>query len=193
LERQISLYIYGLIIILMGIFFMFSEQFSIKEITIIIGILAVTGAFFAFLTALSNPKKRIELAYHEIHAFSMIIYGGYIIFFSSTLDSLIGSTVFLFIFYMFSEIAFCISIFNKGQKVLYKIMVIRLVLGLFAGIAAVRILNFESIYDVSVLIAIGIIFIVLGTNILIYVPILKKREAIMYVGTKPKNEIKWSK
>ena len=172
---------------------MFSEQFSIKEITIIIGILAVTGAFFAFLTALSNPKTRIELAYHEIHAFSMIIYGGYIIFYSSTIDNLIGSSVFLFLFYTFSEIGFCISIFNKGQKVLYKIMVVRLILGLFAGIAGVRVLNFESVYDISAFRVIGIIFIVLGTNILIYVPILKKRETIIPSANKPKSEVKWSK
>jgi hypothetical protein len=178
-NKNLTLYIYGFIIILVGIFFWFSENYPFVIVKSSVGISLLTGAFFALFTAIRRLRKQVEFAYHEMHAFAMFLYGIYVLFFCQDFKSLIGSSVFLFIFYTFSEIGFCIWIFNLGQKVMYRIVILRIALGLFAGIGSVRVLYLEAKDSTVALQSLEVIFIILGINILLYVPVMKGREKPM--------------
>ncbi len=70
---------------------------------------------------------------------------------------------------MFSEIAFCIWLFNLGRKVVYRIIVVRVLLGLVTGVGTVVAMN-SKLYKVE---GFGILFILVGINILFYVPVMK--------------------
>ena len=108
-----------------------------------------------------------------MHALTILLYGIYILVFSSTLDKLISITAFLFIFYLFSEIIFCNWLFNLGNKILYKIVVIRTLLGLAIGVGAIVAIKFPSL----TLEIFGILFILVGTNIMLYVPVMKDNKS----------------
>lgn len=122
MKKYLPIYLYGMIIILQGIFFLFSGYNTFKMINITTGITLTFGGVLAFAAAFSRQGKQVQFAYHQLHALAMLVYGIAILLFCNTIEKLISFTAVLFIFYSFSEIIFCNWLFNLGQKVIYKIL-----------------------------------------------------------------------
>lgn len=172
MKKILPIYIYGTIIIVVGIFLLFSENNIFNMINLKIGIPLTVGGVFALIAAFSRQRKQVQFAYHEMHAMAMLVYGISIIVFCNTFEKLISLTEFLFLFYMLSEIIFCSWLFNLGKKVVFKILIVRLLLGLAIGVGTVIAMN----YSTFTLKGFGILFIIVGLNILLYVPIMKVEE-----------------
>lgn len=77
----------------------------------------VVGAIFAFITAFTQQRKKVQFAYHELHALTMLVYGVTLLLFCHSFEALITYTAFLFVFYTLSEFLFCIWLFNLANKV----------------------------------------------------------------------------
>ncbi len=101
MKKYLPLYLYGSIIILVGLFLLFSENNSFQFIKTTIGISLIVGSIFAFITAFSRQRKHVQFAYHEMHAMSMLAYSVALIFFCNSSEKLISFTFFLFLFYTF--------------------------------------------------------------------------------------------
>ena len=172
MKKFIPIYLYGAIIILEGFVLSFSKNTSFDMIRFPLGIGLIFGALLAFIAAFSRKRKQVQFAYHEMHAMAMIVYGISILLFCNTIDKLISFTAFILIFYSFSEIIFCNWLFNLGQKVVYKILFVRLILGLGIGIGAAISMYFTD----YTIVGFGILFIMIGINIILYVPIMKGNE-----------------
>lgn len=172
-KKYLPIYLYGSIIILTGIFLFFSKICPFGVIKFTVGIALTLGAIFAFITALSRQRKQVQFAYHEMHAMVMLVYGVSLIFFCNSPEKLISFTAFLFIFYAFSEIIFCNWLFNLAQKVVIKIALVRTLLGLIIGIGTVVAMNYTEL----TLQIFGVLLVVAGINILLYVPIMKINES----------------
>jgi uncharacterized membrane protein HdeD (DUF308 family) len=175
MKKYIPIYLYGTIIILQGIFLLFSKDSSFHLIKYSLGISLIFGAVIAFISAFSRKRRQVQFAYHEMHAIAMLVYGLSVLFFSRTLADLTYITAFLLIFYAFSEVIFCNWIYNLGQKVLFKIVLVRVFLGFIVGMGALVAMNLEDIqFEI-----LGILFIMVGINIILYVPIMKSGEEII--------------
>ncbi len=176
MKKYLPLYLYGTTIILGGVFLLVSQiiPFSFLSIRITLGLGLILGAALAILTALSRRRKQVQFAYHEMHALAMLVYGISVLMFCKTWESLIYFTGFLFFFYTFSEIIFCGWLFNLGQSMTYPIIFIRLFLGLLIGVGTIIIMHQADITEVVSLEGYGILLIVVGINILLYVPVLKR-------------------
>jgi uncharacterized membrane protein HdeD (DUF308 family) len=172
MKKHLPIYFYGAIIILVGIFLLFPEYYSLNRINLTIGITLTIGAMLAFMAAFSRRTKHVQFAYHEMHALAMLVYGISIILFCNTLEKLISVTAFLLVFYAFSEIIFCNWLFNLGQKTIHKIIIVRFLLGIAIGIGVVISMNFSE----HTLEGFGILFIMVGINIMLYVPVVKIKE-----------------
>ena len=169
MKKHLPLYLYGSIIILVGIFLLFSENSSFQIIKITLGISLIVGAIFAFITAFSRQRQQVQFAYHEMHALAMLVYGISLILLCNSSEKLIAFTAFLFIFYAFSEIIFCNWLFNLAQKVVFRIIVVRALLGLTIGIGTVVAMNYTE-FTIQIF---GAMFILIGINIILYVPVMK--------------------
>jgi uncharacterized membrane protein HdeD (DUF308 family) len=169
MKKHLPIYLYGSIIILVGVFLLFSENSSFKIIKITLGISLIVGAIFAFITAFSRQRQEVQFAYHEMHALAMLVYGISLILLCNSTEKLISFTAFLFIFYAFSEIIFCNWLFNLAQKVVFKIVAIRALLGLIIGIGTVVAMNYTE-FTIQIF---GAMFILVGINIILYVPVMK--------------------
>lgn len=169
MKNHLLIYLYGAIITLVGIFLLFSDYSTIKMINTTIGISLMVGAVLAFGAAFLQKRKRVQFAYHEMHALAMLVYGVSILAFSDTLEKFISFTAVLFLFYSMSEIIFCNWLFELSQKVVYKIITDRILLGLSIGIGTIVILNSPEF----TLIGFGMLFILVGINIIFYVPVMK--------------------
>lgn len=134
-----------------------------------------SGGVIALFAAFSKHRKLIQFAYHEIHGLSMFLYGVAILFLCNTFEQLITTTSFLLIFYSFSEIFFCNWLFNLKRKIILKFVIIRLALGLSVGIGTI----FATYNTKHNLEGFGTLFILVGINVLLYVPIIKKNESII--------------
>lgn len=172
MKKYFPIYLYGAIIIIEGIFLLFAKNNEFNFIKLSSGIILTISAIVAFIAAFSQKRKQVQFAYHEMHALAMLVYGISILLFCSTIESFISFTAFLFIFYMFSEIILCSWLFNLGQKVVYTIIIIRVLLGLVVGIGTIVIMSLPSFK----LEGFGILFILVGLNILFYVPVMKVKE-----------------
>lgn len=174
MKKHLPIYIYGFIIILVGAFLFISKNSSFEIIKITLGISLIIVAIFAFITAFSRQKQQVQFAYHELHALGMLAYGISIMFLCNSLEKLIAFTSFLFIFYAFSEIIFCNWLFNLGQKIVYKILAIRALLGLSVGFGTIAAMHYTD-YTLQVF---GALFIMVGVNIILYVPVMKANQTI---------------
>jgi len=176
MKKNLPLYLYGAVLIATGFFLLFSDHFTFQTIKITLGSMLIVGAIVAFFRALSKQRKQVEFSYHEIHALAMLAYGILVLVFANTIEMLFYFSSFLTFFYAFSEIIFCTWLFNLGEKVVYKIIFIRVVLGLIVGGGTAVIMNYNAIPDNFDIKGFGPLFVIIGVNILLYVPVMKKEK-----------------
>lgn len=169
MEKYLPVYVYGILIVLSGVFLLFSNNSAIEVIRWTLGITFTVGAAFAIFAAFSRQRRQVQFAYHEMHALTMLVYGVSLLLFGDTLDKIILFSSFLFIFYTFSEIIFCNWLFNLEKKMALNIIVVRLLLGLAVGMGAVVAIN----YTAFTLPIFGVLFMMVGVNIILYVPVMK--------------------
>lgn len=174
MKKYIPIYLYGSIIILAGIFLFFSENITFNVIKFTLGITLIVGTIFAVITAFSRQRKQVQFAYHEMHALAMLTYGVYVLLLCNSLEELIWVTAFLLFFYAFSEIIFCSWLFNLAQKVLFKIVAIRALVGFTIGVGTVLAMNYTK-FNLQLF---GALFILVGINILFYVPVMKANQSV---------------
>jgi hypothetical protein len=177
LKKAVPLYVYGTIIIIMGILLMVFNDCSFDFVLRIVVVGAVTAAVFAFVTAIVRDRKQVQYAYHEMHAFAFLTYGLATQFYAKNFDQLIFTTAFLFLYYFFSEIAFSNWIFNLMKKVVVKILLIRLALAVLCGVGTVYVMSLASNDYPRAMFCYGILFVLVGVNILFYRPVMRR----MYV------------
>jgi hypothetical protein len=173
MKKNLPLYLYGTIMIGEGALLMLSQNSTLETVKFILGIGLIIGSMLAFFTAFSRERRQVQFAYPEIHALTMLVYGTYILFFCKTLENLTNVTAFLLLFYPFKDIIFCNWLFNLGQKVLFKILFIRLFLGLLIGVGTITSLYYQDINLEGTIRGCGVIFMIIGINVLLYVPIIK--------------------
>jgi hypothetical protein len=174
MKKHLPIYLYGLIIILVGAFLWFSENSSFQNIKLTLGISLTAGAIFAFAAAFARQRHQVQFAYHQMHALALLVYGIMLLLFCNSSEQLIEFTAFLFIFYAFSEIIFCNWLFNLAQKVVIKIIAIRALLGLVIGIGTVVAMNYPDF----TLRLYGVLFILVGINIMFYVPVMRASQSV---------------
>jgi hypothetical protein len=169
-QREIApVYLYGYAIIFAGLSLAFIDDSNFQWIKTIVGILTLSGSAVAFLAAVSRHKRHVEFVYHEIHALSMMFYSISLLFFCDQPRDLTFNTSFLLFFYAFSEIIFCNLLYNLSQRVVSRIIGVRLTIALIVGIGAVVANSFkDSSFQVFAL-----LFVLIGVNVIFYVPVLK--------------------
>lgn len=174
MKKYLPIYLYGSIISFAGIFLMLSHNSSFIILKSTLGIALIAAAIFAGITAFFRQNKSVQFAYHKLHALAMVVYGMAILLFCDSMERLNTLSTYLFIFYSFSEIIFCIWLFNLGQKVVFKIVAIRILLGLAIGIGTIVALNFPA----DTLQIFGLLFVLVGLNVLFYIPVMRHRQTL---------------
>lgn len=170
MKNYLAIYIYGAIIVFVGLFVLFSDRSSFLTLRTAVGVTLAIGGLFAFLAAMSNKTKQVQFAYHEMHAMVILAYGLSLLIFCKTIEQFDSFTVFLFVLYSVSEITFCSWLFNLRQQVVLKVIIIRTLLGLLVGIGTV--IAMQNV-DYTLLIY-GILFVMIGINIMLYIPVMKR-------------------
>lgn len=170
MKKYLPVYAYGILILVSGVFLLLSKTTSYDTFQFRLGFSLSLASLFAFFAAFSRQKKQVQFAYHELHALAMLGYGVSILFFCHSFEEIKYFSSFLFIFYAFSEIIFCNWLFNLGRKVLYSIVIVRFLLGLLIGIGTV-VAMYQTEHTLQIF---GVLFLMVGVNVMLYVPVMKK-------------------
>lgn len=174
MKKNLPIYLYGAIIIIAGVLLIYAKENSLETLTSSLGIGLVFGSILAFYAAFSRENKQVQFAYHISHAITMLAYGFYVLLFCKTHEMLISVTAFLLMFYAFKEIIFCTWIFNLGLKISFKILIIRLLIGVLTGIGTIVSLYYQNIHTEFIMTGFGLLFVLIGTNVVLYVPLIRK-------------------
>ena len=178
MKNNNRIYFYGAVLILEGVFLLLGNHLSFHSTKYILGFTLIIAALFALGTAFKTQRTQIQFSYHQMHALAMSIYGISILIFATNIEILTYLTAFLLFFYAFSEIIFCSWLFNLNRKVKHRIIIIRAFLGLVVGIGTVLLMNFFALEKAIVLQGYGILFVIIGCNMVLYVPIMKRKVTI---------------
>jgi hypothetical protein len=170
MKKYLPIYLYGTIIIIEGLFLLFTKGNSMQMISLTSGIILIIGAILAFFASFSTSSRPVQHKYHKMHSFALFIYGLLLLTVCNSYERFISFTAILLLFYSFSEIIFCSWLFNLSQRKVFKIIIIRVLLGLTIGFGTVIALSISymtlKIY--------GILFLLVGINVLFYVPVMKR-------------------
>jgi uncharacterized membrane protein HdeD (DUF308 family) len=175
MKKYTPIYLYGAVTVLEGIFLLFSRDSSFHLIKMTTGVTLTIGALIAFYAAFTRQRNHVQFAYHEMHALAMLVYGISVLAFCNSFEKLVSFTAFLFIFYFFSEITFCIWLYNLKRRIVLKIVIIRLILGLAIGFGTIIAMNFPK-FDLE---CFGLLFMMVGINILLYAPVMKGNDVVI--------------
>jgi hypothetical protein len=130
----------------------------------------------AFITAYKCHKLQVPLNYHLLHAICLAIYGFAIILYSESVESFLNISAFFILYYGISEIIFGLQLLMLKASVSFKIIAIRLVVGLIIGFGAVLILTTSFHSQIGAILGEGVVFIIMGLNLLISKTVLRQLE-----------------
>lgn len=154
-----------------GVVLFFTENSNFEQTKTIIGFGLIIGALLAIISAFSSQRKQVQFAYHEMHALTMLVYGVTILVFVNSLENLISLSIFLFVFYTFSEIIFCNWLFNLTKNINYKVLIVRLLIAAIVGLGSIVTIFYPNwTFEIF-----GLLFILIGLNIMLYIPIMKNK------------------
>ncbi len=172
MKKYLPIYAYGAVIMLAGILLLVSGANSFTSNRLILGCLVIFAAAIAFIAAFAPQRKQVQVAYHTLHAIVLLLAGFAILLLHLTPETLTPIIAFLLFFYGFSEIIFCSLLFNLGLKVVLKVLIVRIILGLVICVGTV-----SAMYYTKLSLEIyGVLFLLIGINIMLYVPIIKEKE-----------------
>ena len=163
------MYAYGAVVALQGVFLLLADPLLYNSIRGVTGASLIVAGILAIFTVYNKQRKEVQSAYHAMHAFAMLIYGFTILFFCNTIEKLAMVSEFLFIFYAFSEIIFCSLLFNMERKINFNILYVRIFIAFSVGIGTIFAMQFSALE----LKGFGMLFVAIGINIMLYVPIMK--------------------
>lgn len=173
IRKEISLLLNGSFILLTGLMLLFLQNASLEWVKYTVAGLMLTAAFFALITAMNRNKQNVQFAYHEMHALSIFVYAVAVLFFCPSFSRFNYFTSSLLLFYTFSEITFAFWLFNLKKDINPGVVIVRLALGLLVGVGPVILLAHTASTNEVKLMSIGVFFILIGVNILLYKPVMK--------------------
>jgi hypothetical protein len=175
MTRFLSVYLYGGLLMITGfVILLFSSHLSLEVNRYIVSILVLISFVLASFASYLSLPHHVQSNYHALHALGLFVYGIAILYYTYNLNDFIYYTSFFLLFYGLAEIIFCFILFNLKLQLKTYTLISRIVLGLFVSIGAVLLQAITEYEPGSIIITSGILFIIIGIQIIMYVPIVKK-------------------
>jgi uncharacterized membrane protein HdeD (DUF308 family) len=173
-----SISVYGFLIILSGVSLLIKSGSDIKIHALVLSLTLILSSIIAGVAALKTLTNKVQSRYHTLHAVGLLFYGIFLFFYPKTVSEFSDITALFFIFYGFSEIIFCFWLFNLEAKISIFQLVLRLALGFVFFLSSILMIGLRHPYQAAELISAGVIFIIIGTQVVLTVPIVTKLSTV---------------
>lgn len=134
------------------------------------------SGIFACVTAFKFKADQIPLNYHAIHAIGLLLYGFSFRLLSNDATDFFRITVIYLLFYGIAELIFGLQMLLQKDRMLFRIIVIRMVIGFITALSAVGLyISLDKYIDLTSAIKItGVLFIVGGLNLFFFKSVIFK-------------------
>jgi uncharacterized membrane protein HdeD (DUF308 family) len=135
----------------------------------------ILSAIFASVTAFKCRPDQVPLNYHAIHSIGLALYGLSFLMLAKDKETFYLFTVFYLLYYGIAELIFGIQMLLQKDKMLFRIIAIRLIIGFVISITVIGLyisLNKYIELDNAIKI-IGVLFILAGVNLIFFKTVLK--------------------
>lgn len=173
-----SISVYGFLIITAGISLLIKSDSEIKTHALIVSSIMIISALISGFVALKTQANKVQSRYHTLHTVGLLFYGILLFFYPKTLSDFSDVTALFFIFYGFSEIIFCFWLFNLQAKISLSQLITRLILGFVFFLSSLLMIGLRHPYPSTELISAGVIFIIIGIEVILTAPIVTKLNAV---------------
>ena len=182
-----ALYLYAFLLIISGgvIVILVESPFELLQETLFITILL--SALFAGITAFKCAPNQVPLNYHAIHALGLLLYALSFMMLAKDLSNLFQISIFYLLYYGLAELIFGLQMLMQKDKMLMRIIAIRISIGFIIAISAVGLfisLN-KYINPIAAFKVIGVLFMLSGLNLFFFKNVLYKlyeKESVLNVA-----------
>ena len=135
----------------------------------------ILSAAFASVTAFKCKQDQVPLNYHALHAIGLLLYGLSFLILAQDFDKFYLYTIFYLLYYGLAELIFGIQMLLQKDKMLFRVIVIRLAIGFTIAITAVGLyISLHKYIEMKNAIkVIGGLFILSGVNLILFKTVLK--------------------
>jgi hypothetical protein len=176
MNKHLSNYLYGALIIVTGIILIALQAQPINSIRYTIAICIIACAAIGIIAVVKSENRKVRFSYHMLHAGAILIYSIALLFAAFSIEQFILFSAVYFVFYSFSEITFCFWLFNLKSQVGVHFLIQRFITSFLVGIGAIVLLSYSNANENTALMGIGILLILTGINALLYKPIMRPPE-----------------
>jgi hypothetical protein len=176
MTKYTSLYIYALLLMVSGFVLLGLVESPYKLMTETFFIVILLTAAFAGITSFYCKPYQVPMNYHGMHAIGLLLYGISILMLTEDLEKFYVFTVFYLLYYGIAEIIFGLQMLLQKDKMIFRVVAIRLAIGFFIALTVVGLYISSGKYVnlINAIKMIGVLFILSGINLLFYKDVLKK-------------------
>jgi len=174
--KYTSLYIYSGLMVLSGLIVLYMNPVVFEKVKMLFMILFSLSAIFAFLTAQKSKVHWVPFQYHAIHGAGLAVFSLFVFFVVNTYNQfLLYSTIYL-LYYGITELIYGILIFQGKEKMVIKVVLLRMIGGFFIGIMAViTFISLGTFLSANfALKIIGVLIMLSGINTILFKTVLKR-------------------
>lgn len=139
-------------------------------------ILTMLSAFFSGITAYKSKAEQIPLNYHALHTIGLLIYSVSLMMFASDAKNFFNISIFYLLYYGLAELIFGLQMLLQKDKMLFRIIAIRLGIGFVVALTAVGLyISIDKYIHLSNAFKIvGNLFMACGINLFFFKTVLIK-------------------
>ena len=174
MTRSLTLTIYALLVIIIGILVVSLSFMPSDAIQYSVGFGMLLSAFFSAITSYKCKYLNVPYTYHLLHSIGFTIYGIVILFYAISSENFLKSTSFFLLYYGITEIIFSFQLtILKRENINLKMVIYRSIIGLLIGVGSFIIFMISTNNQRDALLASGIVFVFCGINLLLFRTVLK--------------------
>ncbi len=175
MSKYNALYIYAILLIISGFVLIGLVESSYKLLSETFFFTIILGALFASVTAFKCKSDQVPLNYHAIHSIGLALYGLSFFMLAKDLQTLYLFSVFYLLYYGIAEIIFGIQMLLQKDKMLFRIIAVRLGIGFVISLTSVGIyISLNKYIDIiNSIKIIGVLFMLAGVNLFFFKSVLK--------------------
>lgn len=171
-----TLFIYAVLLMISGFVLIGLVEGAYKLLSETFFFIIMLCVVFASITSFKCKPDQVPLNYHALHAIGLLLYGLFFMMLANDLQKFFQFTIFYLLYYGIAELIFGLQMLLQKDKMLFRIIAIRLIIGFTIAIVAIGLfISLDKYVNlINALKIIGVLFMLSGVNLFFFKSVLMK-------------------
>jgi hypothetical protein len=175
MTKYTALFMYAILLMISGFVLIALVESSFNLLSETFFITIILSAAFASVTAFKCKPNQVPMNYHAIHSIGLALYGLSFLLLAEELETFYLYSIFYLLYYGIAELIFGIQMLLQKDKMLFRVIAVRLGIGFVISLTAVGIyISLNKYIDIiNAIKIIGVLFMLAGVNLIFFKTVLK--------------------